>query len=120
MPNQININELVQKAKASADRESYCVLHRGKGFRIGVGARVTSPNTPSFFVEAIIALADESKEVDLQRLEKVLDMLKKLKAKNYSLAYEDGNCVSCEATKECQSLEEEYSSLKILTKRNLV
>ena len=67
MPNQININELVQKAKASADGESYFVLHRGKGFRIGVGARMTSPNTPSFFVEAIIALADESKEVDLQR-----------------------------------------------------
>jgi len=119
MPNQINVNELVQKAKESADGESYFVLYRGKGFRIGVGARVISPNAPSLFIEAIIALGNESKEIDLQRLQKVLDTLKTLKAQNYSLVYEDDNCVSCETTKEYRALEEEYLSLKVLIKRNL-
>lgn len=117
MPNQLDVTELVEKAKASADRESYKVLHRGKGFRIGVGARMTSPEAHSFFIEAIVALTDESKEVNLQVLEKVLDTLKTLKVQNYSLAYEDGNCVSCEATKQCQDLEEEYLSLKALMQR---
>jgi hypothetical protein len=113
---EIDTTELIKKARDASDKETYRPLQKTPLYRIGVGARVPPPNAPSFFVEIIVALSDKTKKVDLPRLEKILEFLKKLQAKNYTLQYENDNCISCETEIEQKNLNQEYDSIKILTK----
>ena len=113
---ELNIRSLVEKAKSSTDKESYGVLQKTRRYRIGVGARMTPSDGPSFFLETIVALTDESKTVDLPLLQGVLDALKMLRSKGYMLAYLDDNCISCEITKGSQDLEREYLFLESVMK----
>jgi len=117
--NKINIKELQQIAKNSANSETYQPLDKTKYYRIGVGARATSP-PPSFFVEVIVNLSDESKRVDLPRLEKVLWFLKELETRGYSLFYESDNCISCETKTDSTNINQEYATIKTLIKTALI
>jgi hypothetical protein len=114
--NTINVKELQQIAKDSTNKETYRQLYKTQYYRIGVGARATSPSPPSFFVEVIVNLSDESKKVNLPRLEKVLRFLKELEARSYSLFYESANCISCETKIDSTNIDQEYTSLKSLIK----
>ncbi len=116
--NPIDADELLEIAQKSADKESYQVLYKTQGYRIGVGARAT-PADPSFFIEVIVNLSDESKKVDLTQLEKILRFLRMLQTRKYSLTYEDDNYIQCEATRASQDLNEEYLSLKSLLETQL-
>jgi hypothetical protein len=115
--NIINIKELQQTAKDSTDKETYLPMDKTRYYRIGVGARAISPPAPSFFVEVIVNLSDESKKVDLPRLEKVLWFLKELEARNYALFYESDNCISCETKIDSTNVNQEYASIKSLIKQ---
>jgi hypothetical protein len=105
----------VDEAKASKDKEAYKLLEKNQTYRIGVGARIDSPDAPSFFVEVLINLSDGHGEVDLPRLEKTVICLNALHTRGYLLAY-DGNSVSCESKKGFQNLNDEYSAVKALMK----
>jgi hypothetical protein len=110
----INVQKLLEKAKASEHKEAYRQIERNKTYRIGIGARVET-TTPSFFVEIIINLTLESNEVNIHHLEKTINCLKHLREKNYTLTYQDFNCISCEANIEPQNLTKEYTTaLKLL------
>jgi hypothetical protein len=106
--------EILKEAKTSEHGEAYRTLDKNQNFRIGVGVRLTPPNPPSFFVEILIYLCPSFRNADLTVLEKSLTCLKELKAKNYTLTCQDGNCVSCEATVDSESLAEEYGKVKAL------
>jgi hypothetical protein len=110
----IDADALIEEAKTSEHKEAYRLLERNRTFRVGVGARVDSSYAPSFFVEIIISLCPNSSEVDLQNLEKTLLCLKALKAREYSLICQDGNCISCERSLSAQSLPTEYEAVKSL------
>lgn len=112
----LDATALLEEAKASEHGEAYRTLDKDKNFRIGVGLRLTLPNQLSFFVEILIYLCPTFRNADLDVLEKSLNCLKELKAKNYTLTCEDGNCVSCEATVTAANLVEEYSKAKALMK----
>jgi hypothetical protein len=105
---------LLEEAKASEHEEAYRTLDKNQNFRIGVGVRLTPPNPPSFFVEILIYLCPSFRNADLTVLEKSLTCLKELKAKNYTLTCQDGNCVSCEATVSSGRLAGEYGKVKAL------
>jgi predicted Zn-ribbon and HTH transcriptional regulator len=111
--NPINAEELLEIAEKSTDKESYRVIHKTQQYRIGTGARLTSPD-PSFFIEVIINLSDETKKVDLNELEKITRILRTLQTNKYTLNYEDDNCIQCETTKSSQELNQEYLSIKKL------
>lgn len=114
----IQTNELLELANKSADKESYMVLQKTEVYRIGVGGRATSPN-PSFFIEVIVNLSNETKKVDLAQLENILGCLRMLQTRKYSLAYEDNNYVQCEITVAPQDLNEEYLTVKSLLETRL-
>ncbi len=116
--NPINPDELLETAKKSPDKESYRVMNKTQLHRIGVGARVTSPDA-SFFIEVIVNLSDESKKVDLGKLENITRFLRMLQARKYALNYEDDNCIQCETTKDSNDLNEEYLSIKTLLEKQL-
>lgn len=116
--NSIIADELLEIAKKSTDKESYQVMHKTQLYRIGVGARVTSPDA-SFFIEVIINLSDETKKVDLTKLENTTRFLRILQTRKYTLNYEDENCIQCETTKSSKDLNEEYLSIKKLLKTQL-
>jgi hypothetical protein len=114
----INTNDLWQLAKNSNDKEAYKALNKTQVYRIGVGVRVRPPDT-SFFIEVIVNLSDKSKKVDLVKLERILRFLRILQTKNYSLTYEDDNCIQCETTRASQDLNEEYLSIESILKTQL-
>jgi len=103
---------MLAKQAQNSKEEAYVQLDKTQIYRIGVGARVNPPSTSSFFMEVIIKLSAENDEVDLQRLENTLACLKALKARGYTLAYENGNCISCETTTAVQHPKEEYQAIK--------
>jgi hypothetical protein len=111
----LEVKALLEEAKASEHREAYKTLDRNPNFRIGIGVRLTPPNTPSFFVEILVYLCPSLSDADLTVLEKSLTCLKRLQARNFSLTCQDGNCVSCEKTTPVQNLPEEYAAVKSLT-----
>ena len=116
---KINSDKLQQIAKDSVNSETYQPLDKTKYYRIGVGARAAS-SPPSFFVEVIVNLSDESKRVDLARLEKVLGFLRKLEARKYSLFYESDNCISCETKTDAANINQEYVAIKTLITTTLI
>jgi len=114
-PNQkINTEDLLKAAEASEHKEAYRALDKNPRFRIGIGVRLTSLVTPSFFIEILLYLCPNSSNVDLTALEKNLSCLKTLQARNYVLNCQDDHCVSCEKTIRAQNLTEEYAAVKAL------
>jgi hypothetical protein len=107
---------LLEEAKTSEHQEAYRTLERNPNYRIGVGVRLTPSNSPSFFVEVMVYLCPSFGNADLNVLEHSLTCLKKLKARNYVLTCQDGNCVSCEATVTAPDLPEECGKVKALMK----
>lgn len=95
--NKININSLQEKAKKSEDNEAFQVLEKMQNCRIGVGARLESPENPTFFIEVIVPLCATHRAVDLDLVEKTLLLLRRLDNRGYVLNYEDGS-ISCELT----------------------
>ena len=116
--NPIKTDELLDTAKKATDKESYQVMHKTQLYRIGVGARANPPDA-SFFIEVIVNLSDESKKVDLAKLENITRFLRILQTRKYTLNYEDDNCIQCETTKANQDLNEEYLSIKTLLETQL-
>lgn len=116
----IDANELIREAEKSHHKEAYTLLDRNLTFRIGVGARADSSNAPTFFMEIIISLCPNSAEADLQNLEKTLEILKALRARKYSLIFQDDNRISCEKTLPKQSIPKEYEAVKSLMTRSFL
>jgi hypothetical protein len=112
----LDVKALLKQAQGSEHGETYKTLDRNPNFRIGIGVRLTAPNTTSFFVEIIIYLCPSSSKIDLKVLEKSLACLKELQARNYSLISQDDNCISCEITTPAQKLAEEYAAVESLLK----
>ena len=104
----INVEALVAEAESSEHKEAYTTLNRAANFRIGIGARIASPNRPSFFIEILIHLSHDSNEADLHVLEKSLALLKALQARGFKTVFQGDNWVSCEAQVSNENLTTEY------------
>ncbi len=115
----IDTAALETQAKNSKEKEAYLQLEKNPNYRIGVGARANLPSRPSFFVEAIINLSTGNGEVNLQQLENTLTCLNVLKTREYTLSYEDANCISCEKIQPLQNLNKEYRAIKELLEKAL-
>ena len=109
----IDIRALQKDAGNSEHKEAYRVLDRSNNYRIGVGARLTPSDQPSFFLEVVVQSCLESSEVDLQLLEKNLMFLKELKARGYSLNCEGDGSISCEVTVSPQNVASEYEDIRL-------
>lgn len=114
---QIDTKALIEEAKTSRDKEAYKLLEKAQLYRIGVGARTNSSNSPSFFIEVIVKLSTENGEVNLSRLDKILRLLKALQTRGYSLTYQDDNSISCETTTSIHEISQEYEAAKSIINR---
>ena len=114
--NKIDVEVLQEEAKNSEGQESFRVLERSLDHRIGVGARLTPSDHPSYFLEVLIYLCPGSSTVNLHSLESKLMLLKELQARGYSLNCE-GNCISCETTVPPQKLAAECETIESITKK---
>jgi hypothetical protein len=113
----IDAKLLLKEAEASEHGEAYVTLTRSSNYRIGVGVRISSSDTPSFFIEIIIYLCLGSVRADLSLLQKSLSCLKRLQARKYSISYQNDNCIICEKTLSIQNLYREYETANLLVKR---
>ncbi|MEM3549962.1 MAG: hypothetical protein QXN87_02725 [Candidatus Bathyarchaeia archaeon] len=111
---KIKIQELIGKAKSNNHHEAYISLDRNRNYRIGVAAR-TMPLKTQIFIEILVYLPNTGK-VDLQDLKRKLAFLEELQKRNYSLQYQEGNFIACETEVSPKKLEEEYKTIKMLTR----
>jgi hypothetical protein len=116
-PAQLDTGKLARHAQSSIEKEAYVQLEKTGMYRIGVGARANQSNASTFFVEVLINLSAENKEVDLQQMEDIVACLKALKLRGYSLTYEDGNCISCETKTAVEDPSQEYRIVKTLMQK---
>ena len=76
------VKNLVERAKTSEDKESFKVAKENRNFRIGIGARLEPKNQPTFFIEILVNLCADQSEINLDLLEKKMDLLKDLRKKD--------------------------------------
>lgn len=116
--NKINIHFLQEEAKKSEDKEAFTVLARIPNCRVGVGARLESPEQTVFFVEIIVSLCAGHHVVNLDFLEKNLAILRQLKERGYVLTCEGDGTVSCELAVPSKNLTAEYEAATLIIERD--
>lgn len=114
---QVNTKNLLKHAKASQHKEAYRTLDKTPNYRIGIGARLNTPDAPSFFIEILLYLCPNPTKVDLVAMEQGLIALKDLQTRSYTLTNQDDHCISCEATLDAQKLFTEYAAIKVMLEK---
>ncbi|MCW3992473.1 MAG: hypothetical protein NWE79_07170 [Candidatus Bathyarchaeota archaeon] len=104
---EIDAESLVRKAESSKHNESYQQLWEGSGIRIGMGVRVVTRGKPVFFLEAVIPFCPGPK-VDLDRMEKTLEILRELEEEDFSITCQNDMSFSCELVIRKDDLEGVY------------
>ena len=104
---EIDTERLVREAEKSRRGEAYRRLWGRDGMRIGAGARLTTQGEPVFFLEVVIPLCSGSK-VDLERIEKKLEVLGMLENSGFSLTCQNDMSFSCELMARRETLEGVY------------
>ena len=112
--NKIDAHSLQEEANKSEDKEAFAVLTRIRDFRVGVGARLESPEQPIFFIEIIGSLCTERHVVNLNSLEKNLAILRQLKERGYVLTCEEDGTFSCELAVPSENLAAEYEAATLI------
>lgn len=110
----LNATTLLKEAENSEHQEAYRTLEKTLNYRISVGARLTPPNPPYFFIEILIYLSIDDGKVDLRVLEKSLSCLRELQARRFKTVFQDGNCIACEEQVSKEKLKPEYERAKSL------
>ncbi len=93
---KINVQSLQEEAKKSEDKEAFTVLAKMRNCRIGIGARLESPDEPTFFIEVLVSLCTGRNSIDLDLMEKKLSLLRQLTERGHLLTCEEDGCISCE------------------------
>jgi hypothetical protein len=86
-------------------------------YRVGVGARMESPEQTTYFVEIIVSLCASDHVVNLDFLKKNLAILRQLKERGYVLACEEDGTVSCELAVPLENLTVEYEATTSIIER---
>ena len=115
--NKIDAHSLQEEANKSEDKEAFVVLTRIRDFRVGVGARLESPEHPILFIEIIGSLCAERHVVNLNSLEKNLAILRQLKERGYVLTCEEDGTFSCELAVPSENLAAEYEAATLIIER---
>ena len=97
---------LEERAMASDTGEHFQELDKGTSFRVGVGARMSSPERPEYFIEVIVNPCP-GPGVDLTVMEKNLSVLKEFEARGYTMRCEDDGSIVCEILEHPDEIEAE-------------
>lgn len=109
--NKIDVKALEDKAKASEHKESYMVLDKNENCRVCAGARISSSNELSLFMEIIICFRPKS-SVNTKALEKDLMLIKELEIMGYTLSWGDDSCIYCETEIDPNNMNSEYENIR--------
>ena len=108
---------MLEEATKSENKESYKLVERNKGYRIGVGVELAPSGQPLFFIEIVVNLCTDSSRAVLPILERSLAFLKDLEAKGYSISCQDGNFISCQKPVKSSDLKTEYEAIRSIAPR---
>jgi hypothetical protein len=88
--------ELLKAALSSEDGEAFQILETTSEYRVGLGVRVASRVTHSFFIEIVLLLGKRGEEVNLDRLRRACNLLTTLREEGYGLLFQGDATVLCE------------------------
>lgn len=111
-PKVIDTTELRLKASSDDLKEAYETVFKGEDYRIGAGVRVSQPEETKFFLEVIVPLCREDRELNIPELRSKLDLLEKFENFGYTLRCEKDNSIICEKMVREDDLESEYEELE--------
>jgi hypothetical protein len=98
---------LLDCARASQTGEHFQELEKGTTYRVGVGARVSSPDRPSLFIEVIVNPCP-GPDVDLSLMEENLSVLRELETRGYIMRCEDDGSIVCELLVSSEGIQGEH------------
>ncbi len=102
----IDPRSLEDSASTSETGEYFQELEKGTTFRVGVGARVSSSERPSLFIEVIVNPCP-GPDVDLSLMEKNLSVLRELETRGYIMRCEDDGSIVCEVIVQPDEVDDE-------------
>ena len=112
----IDPRSLEDSASTSETGEYFQELEKGTTFRVGVGARVSSSERPSLFIEVIVNPCP-GPDVDLSLMDKNLSVLRELETRGYTMRCEDDGSIVCELLVNSQGMDAEHVWLTALVER---
>jgi hypothetical protein len=102
----IDKKRIEREARSSEHNEAYQPIWEQDGIRIGVGARFINPDKTPFFLEVVVPICSDS-QVNLERLEGRLEILRRLEEEAFSLTCQDGSSFCCELVTPINDIENE-------------
>ena len=115
---EIDKKRIEREARSSEHNEAYQPMWEQDGIRIGVGARLIDPDETTFFIEVVVPICTDS-QVDLERLEGRLEILRRLEEETFSLTCQDDSSFCCELATRKNDIENEYMRAVSLVERSL-
>ena len=106
-----DIEGLEEQARNSEHDESYYTIERSEHFKVGTGVRVDKKHT-THFMEVIIQLCSEGCTVDMELLDRKMEVIKEFSNSDYYLKCEDDSSVCCEKEIGKEEFERELSYVK--------
>ena len=103
---QKRIDSLEEDADSSSDRESYRLFFRSGLVRIRIGC-CKNGSAFKFFVEVSISIPFNGNEVDLDQLDRIIQILKQFKDSGYEVWCQDEPSFICEKACDRSSVERE-------------
>lgn len=116
---EIDVEGLAREAKSSEYNEAYQKMWEQDRIRIGAGARFTTQDGTAFFIEVVVPIYS-SPQVDLEAVERKLEILRRLEEEGFLLDCQDDMSFSCELLTRKDDVENEYARAVSLVERSHV
>lgn len=110
----VNAKSLLERARHSDEGEAYASVARGRGFRIGLGARTVPGRKAVFFIEVVLDPFPERPSVNPQQLAGRGEHLARLSARGYTIVCDDDGTITGERTMSPARLAQEVQVVRRL------
>ena len=80
----------------SKGEDTYRLLAKGKGFRIGLATAPGEAEQPSITIEFLVRLFWTGKRLEPVDMERALELVSRLTARGYCVFFEEDGWISCE------------------------
>jgi hypothetical protein len=109
----IDVQSFLEEARVSEHCESYRVLEKIEGIRLGVVARITPAETPALFLEVAVDL-NSGETVNLDTLNQKIIFLKELDVQGYVMSCQDGSTICSEIPTTEHSILNDIKTIKTI------
>lgn len=109
-----NVKALLERSRTSSDGEAYAPVARGRGLRLGMGARARTQGDPVLFIEVVLDPFPDRPRVDPERMRDEGERVASLIARGYSVACDADGTITCERIVAADGIRQELRAIERL------